>query len=662
MNVFEECAQEYFDANLKVVPIKPGEKIPFVKEWQKKDFSTLIDNFATWGIGLQLGKVSGVVALDIDTDNKEVLNALPPSPVRKRGAKGETRFFKYNGEPCQRFHHKGYEILSDGAQTVIPPTVHPDGMRYHWLGESLLDYGIEHLPALKLPDSPTINIEGATGRHNTLVGIAGAMIDRGDDITTIVNELIAYDQETHDSPYFDDKSERHGGLGYASAIKLVASLMDTAARKGDIYTPAPAIEIDFNKPSEKRRHKKLPNLRGIGAEISEYIYNNAPIPRRETTIASSISTISTLIGNRFRIGSILPNIYSLMVLPSGSGKDFPLKFPQKLFFEAKMDHLIGESHPASDSAIIMQLPDKRVRLDAIDEASILFDAIKSGNSSYLKKMSDVYAQLYTSSGDYFAGKNTASYRSNNNPSGNIGKCYSPYVSIFAAMTPKAFRESFDTKLLQTGLGSRFFIFFDDRKKKVTFRDTNNPIPQNIINYASVWGKKETIVDAAPVESFTIPEMDVTKHAKSMLIEIQDEINTKVMDLTDDSKMKGMYARAFVSTVKLAMIDACSDTYSLSHVKLAKENVEWAYSFVNAMLYNLEDFIDTNVNDNYNEAMFNAVVDAIKSSGKIKRHELTQKTRGIDINKKNNILKELISSGQVANYKGESGATYYIWQG
>jgi hypothetical protein len=653
LSIFKDHAPEYFDQGLQVVPITPNSKAPKISDWVNKDFSELIDQYPNYGIGLKLGSCSGVVALDIDTDDKAILDALPPSPVRKRGAKGETRFFKYNGEKNQKFRTKGYEILSDGNQTVIPPTLHPEGMNYQWLGKDLLSYGVEDLPELVIGE---VNIQLSepvkTGRHNALIDIAGAMIGRDESIDVIAEELFRYDEENHNPPYFTDKKEGHEGKGYAAALRLIASVMVTHHNNGGNYSPAPIIDIsEFdNEIVFKRDHKKLPNLRGIGAEMSQYIYENAPVPRRETTIASAISTISTLAGNRFRIGNILPNMYSLMVLPSGSGKDFPLKFPQRLFHDAGLTRLIGESHPASDSAIMAQLPKQRIRLDMIDEASILFEAISSGKNSYQKKMSDVYANLYTSSGDYFGGKNTLTMQSKDNAKGNIGECYAPYVSILGAMTPKAFNDSFTTSLMETGLGSRFLIFHDDRKKRERLVTDITPIPRNIIKHARCWAMPEIIVDADPSGRIDIPLLEMTKQAKNYLNKVREEIIDKKMNTDDDSKLKGVYNRALVTVIKLSMIDACSDTLDPKQVKLRIENIKWAKSFMDAMLYNLEEFVNVNVSENYNEKMFNKVISIIKRNGSITRSEFTSKTRGIPIPIKDKIIGELVKSGDIVQYK------------
>lgn len=161
------------------VPAVPGTKVPgnFVggrwirmADWTRRyrDRSPGEREVETWeraaagGICLIMGRASkGVVAVDIDTDEAvaPVTDALPPTPVKKRGQKGETLFFRNpHGVVSRAFtliHPDGrrqrlVDMLSEGRQTVLPPTTHPDtGKPYVWTGDrELADVDPEELPDL----------------------------------------------------------------------------------------------------------------------------------------------------------------------------------------------------------------------------------------------------------------------------------------------------------------------------------------------------------------------------------------------------------------------------------------------------------------------------------------------------------------------------------
>ncbi len=171
---YERRAYAYLDRGYSVVPIAPGTKRPGqysvtdgwrgLFDWERfnQRLPTEIETeiWYTWsgaGIGLLTGKLSGVIGLDRDYDapGTDALERLIPyTPVKKKGAKGYTAFFRYNGEKSCSFNIGGarvLDVLSDGRQTLMPGTIHPDGHTYIYLTEDLLeDYDPSSLP--QLPD------------------------------------------------------------------------------------------------------------------------------------------------------------------------------------------------------------------------------------------------------------------------------------------------------------------------------------------------------------------------------------------------------------------------------------------------------------------------------------------------------------------------------
>lgn len=169
------------ERDLSVMPCGPGTKFPGAYasatgwrpeyKWQAY-CNALPTRFAMeiwerWpdaGICLALGRSSApagmqLVAVDIDTEEPAevaaILAVLPGSPVRKRGAKGETQFYlapdsvpnrPYNDANKRRM----LDLLCHGRQTVLPPTIHPTtGKPYIWTTLDTLDnFDVADLPIL----------------------------------------------------------------------------------------------------------------------------------------------------------------------------------------------------------------------------------------------------------------------------------------------------------------------------------------------------------------------------------------------------------------------------------------------------------------------------------------------------------------------------------
>jgi putative DNA primase/helicase len=133
-------------------------------------------------IGLPLGPCSGLVAVDIDTDNEEIIGAiqgvLPQSPWRRVGKKGCVMIYKWRDHKTARIRDENdksiVEILSRGTQIVIPPSIHPDTGRPYYENMPLLEV-LALTPVL--PGDADIIIRGSLAdrgvkvSRNTKVGL-----------------------------------------------------------------------------------------------------------------------------------------------------------------------------------------------------------------------------------------------------------------------------------------------------------------------------------------------------------------------------------------------------------------------------------------------------------------------------------------------------------
>ncbi len=110
-------------------------------------------------MGTDIGSGYRLGAIDVDDDRfvhlVEQLVGLPL--IAKRGAKGITAFVKYRGDAKLKstsFHScdgkQAIDMLLGGRQTVLPPSIHPSGCEYVWLGQSLLDIDLLTLPELEV--------------------------------------------------------------------------------------------------------------------------------------------------------------------------------------------------------------------------------------------------------------------------------------------------------------------------------------------------------------------------------------------------------------------------------------------------------------------------------------------------------------------------------
>jgi hypothetical protein len=149
---------KYHELGYSVIPV--NGKVPAVKDWPwfsvnpqtAKEVEAMTSlTIKSTGLGVVLGR--GLVALDIDTDDEWLLNELPESKVVKRGKTGLTAFYKTSvAVNTKRDKLYPVELLGIGAQSVMPPSVHPDTKEPYTFQCSELE-AVDELTELKDPNA-----------------------------------------------------------------------------------------------------------------------------------------------------------------------------------------------------------------------------------------------------------------------------------------------------------------------------------------------------------------------------------------------------------------------------------------------------------------------------------------------------------------------------
>jgi hypothetical protein len=145
-------------AGCQIVRVARRAKRPLGTAWQTKATDNP-DDVARWlaagdNIGLLLGPASGVVDVEYDDPaGRDQLSAFGVLDLRTptwRSARGEHRLFRW--EPWMPetavVHADDLEIRIGGraAQSVLPPSRHPDGVAYEWI-VSPADVDVAPFPA-----------------------------------------------------------------------------------------------------------------------------------------------------------------------------------------------------------------------------------------------------------------------------------------------------------------------------------------------------------------------------------------------------------------------------------------------------------------------------------------------------------------------------------
>lgn len=227
-----EYAKAYDKLGWVVMPIKPNDKRPIIKNWSKiQSNDETLDKFKdTSNIGIIMGATSNLVCIDVDvkhTDGvatleklEEQLGELPQTVMSETPSGGIHYYFKYvKGIRNRKNVGEGIDIQADGTQTVEAPS-QIEGTYYEWVN-SPFEYEIAELPqkwkqylceevdedtlmlSNKPFEAPSEVEEG--GRNNTLASYVGSLLGKKLKKATVLKKALKYNEESCNPPLDEDE-------------------------------------------------------------------------------------------------------------------------------------------------------------------------------------------------------------------------------------------------------------------------------------------------------------------------------------------------------------------------------------------------------------------------------------------------------------------------
>lgn len=227
-----EYAKAYDKLGWVVMPIKPNDKRPIIKNWSKiQSNDETLDKFKdTSNIGIIMGATSNLVCIDVDVKNadgiatleklEEQLGELPQTVMSETPSGGIHYYFKYvKGIRNRKNVGEGIDIQADGTQTVEAPS-QIDGTYYEWVNGPF-EYEIAELPqkwkqylceevdedtlllSNKPFEAPSEVEEG--GRNNTLASYVGSLLGKKLKKATVLKKALKYNEESCNPPLDEDE-------------------------------------------------------------------------------------------------------------------------------------------------------------------------------------------------------------------------------------------------------------------------------------------------------------------------------------------------------------------------------------------------------------------------------------------------------------------------
>lgn len=673
MNIFEDNAHRYHEAGIPVIPLKG--KIPCIKNWQvwservqtEEELDWLIARFPRANIGAVMGLWAS--ALDIDTDNNEVLKAVPYSPFRRKGSKGHVGIYAPSKLLNIGATQSPIELLNHGRQIVLPPSIHPDtGKPYEWIGEeSLICANLyADLPELTQHHFDAVlgvckkakvtrgkreyHLDGEVsaclsdlGRNNRLTSIAYAMACDSTDETEAVERLLVLDAKEHTVPWFSDKSEPHRGKDpQNTALKFYQRAVRSAEARGAVTSD---LIISIPRPALPDSWKLPPKPRGMIRLFQEYCNATSFGNQDALGIGGGIALMAAIASNRYYTEAgtfkVWPNIYVINLAHSGFGKETSQRAITDILDDSG---LLGSATYKSGSSIIMGLPEQPHRLDIIDECAMILKAMGS-REDYKSDIVDVLSLLYSKSDGYFQGFTSKG------DGKNFGACWNPCVNILGSTTPAGFRNSVSKDMAAKGLLPRFLLFW--QKEVGEFKEgLNNNIASQLLSEIKRMASIHLSIELQAEEQTNLLNPVQIKRYHPELIPMTDGAQREVVNIqreyfnqgsADPDSFESAFRNRFAQhTCKLALLDALS----LGLCEIGVDSVEWAHSVVCWQWETAKELYELATAENDHEKDLKRVLQFIQRKKTVRRNDVVRRFQGIWSQKLDGILTQLVDSDQI----------------
>jgi len=668
--------QDFLAKGLCVIPLRKG--VPQV-EWSRYyDAMPTQDEARGWDeaghkeYALLCGKQSGVIGLDIDTDDTALFYTLAgATPLRKVGSKGFTAFYKYNGE---RSHSWGgvCELLSDKRLTTIPPSPHrKTGLNYVWLDGD----NFENLPEInsnfftfmdaKYPKAAT-RAWVPPIEYNDKVDLSQAA-EMLDYVTSDcardewVQVGMALRDEFGDAAchlwhnWSQKAGKRYNHNDAQSAWRsfsghgvTIGTLVYMAKQGG--WLPAvkedAGFSVDISYIFEQKKKPKEVAIKVVGlvGAIADWITETSIRPQPVLSLAAAIVFVGMLKGHRVRGRTNLrTNMMALAMAPTAAGKEHPQQCIDRLAEACGLGkHLMGR--PTSGTGLLTGIHKcGSVGLLSIDELGRFMSNISAKNAGgFQREITDYMVELFSAAGRTFRGRQYANEKQN--PQIILQQ---PHLCCLGSTIPERMQAACSGSEIIDGFLNRWLVFSSSDRPEKQRNIKFAPPPAALVDKITFWMAE----NPTQSDNYGTPNPKEIRFTPEAW-QLHEDFDKKMIKKLDSEPfpINQLYARAPEHAEKLAMI-LCDDEV------IGINEIETAIAIVEQSNLQIATFAGS-ITDTQHESDVVFILDMIRKWPNISRNQLTQRSRKLNQRQRNEILTQLIESGDI-NVGGEGKkVTFY----
>lgn len=607
---------KYRERGWFAVPLRPRSKSPARRDWTSLRLTPEVFPEGC-NIGLILGEPSGWL-VDVDLDCPEAIELadqyLPPTPaITGRPSSTQShRWYIAAGATTEKHTDRNgsmiVELRSTGAQTVVGPSIHPDGEPYEnviaqpaivpapmlaacvkALADAVIfkrgqvvassvqepcpqaagrsnDNNLEQRAIAYLAAMPPA-IAGSNG-HSQTFSAATALVHGFGIEPDRALAILQTDYNPRCDPPWSDRELQHkinqaatkphdrpfGWLRDDSPMEPAGIAVDLSGFSAEPVTKVVQVEPDLPKPMPEDPGvlpESLLRCPGFIAEVMDHCLECAPYPNTVMAFCGAVSLQAVLAGRRVRDpGDNRTNLYLLGLAHSAAGKDWPRKLNMQILQQVGMADCVGERF-ASGEGIQDSLFLTESMLFQTDEIDGLLQSINKSRDARHEQIMSTLLTMYSSANSVYpmrrkAGKEAA------------GVINQPNLVVFGTAIPNHYYAALSERMLTNGLFARMLIFECGRRGKGQ-EPKIREIPDSIRETAEWWENFRpgagNLVDWNPTPAIVPHDDDARQLLSDARVNAEEMYDAAEED--NDSVGTTVWGRVSEQARKLALIHAIS---------------------------------------------------------------------------------------------------------
>ncbi|AKA70867.1 bifunctional DNA primase/polymerase [Clostridium scatologenes] len=265
----------YVELGLPIIPC--NGKIPLIKDWQNRqppnseEVEKWANNWSEMNVGLALGSTSGIIGIDIDGEaaisrlKKLSKGDIPTTWSFQTPGGGKRYLYKVpDGVATKKYvetlegDHSEIALLGDGQQTILPPSIHPNGGRYKW-------YKDKSYKDIELADAPQWMLDLMTGKITKKAKVVKQ--EAKEDNGNISDAEEVFERLSRRCTNFKNALEIQKTKGLAEGVWFMWVRLLVSAGHGDAAMEFSKLSTKHDERSEERVSKLIDEMPNGGAMI-----------------------------------------------------------------------------------------------------------------------------------------------------------------------------------------------------------------------------------------------------------------------------------------------------------------------------------------------------------------------------------------------------------